>query len=129
MQIITRKKGVALVAAISIGSILMLLAVAMFSFISNQHSGINAIVNGEIAHFLAEAGINRCIPEIRNSISSALTTNPSNKKLREILLTPGKLKDTDITKLLGGAWNKELEKFAKETDENAAIEVKVWLRE
>lgn len=123
------KKGVALAVAISIGSILMLLAVAMFSFINNQHLGINAIVNGEIAHFLAEAGINRCIPEIRNSISSALSTNPNNKKLREILLTPGKVKDSDITKLLGGSWNKELEKFAKETDETAAIEVKIWLRE
>lgn len=107
----------------------MLLAVAMFSFISNQHAGIHAVVNGEIAHFLAEAGINRCVVEVRSSIASALTPNPTNKKLKELLLANAQIKDTNITRLLEGDWNRELESFAKEVDKTAAIEVEVWLRD
>jgi hypothetical protein len=121
-------RGYAIAATLVIGSILMLLALAMFSFISNQHTGIHAIVNGEIAHFLAEAGISRCVVEVRSSIAKALTASPTNQKLKDLLMTSGQIKDTNITKLLEGNWNKELETFAKEVDKTAAIEVEVWLR-
>ncbi len=124
-----RKKGFVIAATIAIGSILMLLALALFSFISNQHAGIHIIVNGEVAHFLAEAGVNRCVAEVRKSISKALTTDATNKALREILLKQGKVKDTNITNLLEGNWNKELERFAKEVDKTASIQVNVWLRD
>lgn len=119
--------GSALVAAISIGGVLLLLAISLLTFVSNQNAGINAIVNGEAAHFIAEAAISRSIVSVRNSLAEVFANN-GNSKLYE-LMTKTELPDTNITGYLNDNWNQDLKAFVKEVDETASVDVAVWLRD
>jgi hypothetical protein len=124
-----RKSGFAIMFALIIGTVMLILAVSLFSFVGHQHTGIQNIVNGEVAHFLAEAGINSCIGTVREAISRDLDQSAQNSAIRELLFKPGTPADVCINNLLGDSWNAELEKFAREVDEkDAEIRVEVWLR-
>lgn len=124
------RNGFAIMFALIIGTIMLILAVALFSFSGHQHSGIQNIVNGEIAHFLAEAGINSCIGTVREAISAGFSGGATPSKLQELLLKPGIIKDICINDLLDDSWNTELKAFSREVDaKEAAISVDVWLRD
>ena len=105
---ITKRSGFAVMFALIIGTIMLILAVSLFSFASQQHTGIQNIVNGEIAHFLAEAGINSCIGTVREAITKDFNNSGNKSKIRDLLLKPGELPNTKINNLLGDSWNKEL---------------------
>ena len=122
-----KRNGYAVEASILVGGILILLSVSLFMFITNQHSSLSIIVNGEAAHFIAEAAINRSIVSIRNALSDVFANN-GQTKLYE-LLTQANLPDTNITNLLNDTWNEDLKKFTKEVDSTASVEVSVWLRD
>jgi hypothetical protein len=123
------RRGFAIMFAVIIGTIMLILAVALYSFVGQQHTGIQNIVNGEIAHFLAEAGINGSIGTVREAIARSLESSASSARLREILLKPGDFDDVCIDNILGDAWNKDLKNFAAEVDKEAQIRVEVWLRD
>ena len=125
-----RKCGFAIMIALVIGTIMLILAVSLFSFVGHQHTGIQNIVNGEVAHFLSEAGINSCIGTVREAINRDFSATGNNSEIRKILLQPGKIDDICINDILGADWNRELEKFAAEVDpEEASIHVDVYLRD
>ncbi|HPT45497.1 MAG TPA: hypothetical protein PLM07_06325, partial [Candidatus Rifleibacterium sp.] len=71
-KIAAGSRGFAIMIALVIGTVLLVLAVSLYSFVGHQHSGMQTIVNGEVAHFLAEAGINSSIGTVRASIARNL---------------------------------------------------------
>lgn len=115
--------------AVIIGTVMLILAVSLYSFVGHQHTGIQNIVNGEIAHFLAEAGINSSIGSVRKAVADIMSGNSGNQQLNNILLKPGELKDVCINDMLDASWNRDLEEFSREIDKDASIEVDVWLRD
>lgn len=124
------KRGFTLMIALIIGTVLLVLSVTLYTFMSHQYTGMQLIVNGEIAHFLAETGINTCLGNIRQSISDSFSPGgKSEKKLRELLLTSKSLENVCINKLLDESWNNDLRKFSAEVDKTACIEVNVYLRD
>ncbi|MDD3147864.1 MAG: hypothetical protein PHD82_11215, partial [Candidatus Riflebacteria bacterium] len=128
-MIAARSRGFAIMIALIIGTVLLVLGVSLYSFVGHQHSGMQTIVNGEVAHFLAEAGINSSIGAVRASIARSLEGSAGGKKLASLLLQPGELSDTCINDLLDTTWNSDLEAFAREVDKEASIRVDVWLRD
>ena len=54
-------RGFTIMIALIIGTVLLVLSVVLYTFVSRQYTGMHIIVNGEIAHFLAETGINTTI--------------------------------------------------------------------
>ncbi len=123
-------RGFTIMIALIIGTILLLLSVVLYTFVSRQYTGMHIIVNGEIAHFLAETGINTTIGTIRESIGNNFSRGASNfDKLREILLTNKNIDNLCINHLLDPSWNKDLVTFSKEVDKTASIEVNVYLRD
>ena len=124
------RSGFAIMFALIIGTVMLILAVSLFTFSGHQQTGIQNIVNGEIAHFLAEAGINSCIGTIREAISSKLSGGKNRSKLHELLLKPGEIEDLCINEILQDSWNSDLQNFVREVDERAAeVRVEVWLRD
>lgn len=115
--------------AVIIGTVMLILAVSLYSFVGHQHTGIQSIVNGEIAHFLAEAGINSSIGSVREAVAKIMSGTSGNRQLNEILLKPGDLEDVCINDMLDASWNTDLEAFAREMDKDASIKVDVWLRD
>ena len=128
LPILRRPRGFAIMIALIIGTVLLILAVSLYSFVGHQHSGMQTIVNGEVAHFLAEAGINSSIGSVRAAIARNLEGG-AGKKLSELLLKPGEFSDICINDLLDPVWNRDLEAFAREVDKDASIRVDVWLRD
>ncbi len=124
-----KKSGFAIMFAVIIGTVMLILAVTLFSFVGQQQTGIQSIVNGEVAHFLAEAGINSSIVAVRQSIEESLKDSGTSEKLFQILAQKGDLSDTKINDLLDNTWNKDLKEFSAEVDKDASIEVDVWLRD
>ena len=115
--------------ALIIGTLLLVLSVTLYTFMSHQYTGMQTIVNGEIAHFLAETGINTCIGNLRQSIDENLGKDGKNReKLRDLLLNSGSLNDICINDLLEEGWNDDLRKFSADVDRSASIEVNVYLR-
>lgn len=115
--------------AVIIGTVMLILAVSLYSFVGHQHTGIQSIVHGEIAHFLAEAGINSSIGSVREAVAKIMSGSSGNQRLNEILLKPGELSDICINDMLDANWNSDLKEFSREIDKEAAIEVNVWLRD
>jgi len=115
--------------AVIIGTVMLILAVSLYSFVGHQHTGIQSIVNGEIAHFLAEAGINSSIGSVREAIGKVMSGTSGNQQLNQLLLNPGELEDICINDMLDASWNRDLEEFAREMDKDASIKVDVWLRD
>ena len=115
--------------AVIIGTVMLILAVSLYSFVGHQHSGIQTIVHGEIAHFLAEAGINSSIGSVREAVAKVMSGNSGNQRLNDMLLKPGSLEDVCINDLLDTTWNSDLEEFSREIDKEASIKVDVWLRD
>lgn len=115
--------------AVIIGTVMLILAVSLYTFVGHQHTGIQSIVHGEIAHFLAEAGINSSIGSVREAVAKMLANGSDNRRLHEILLKPGETSDVCIDDMLDTSWNNDLKEFAREIDKEAAIEVNVWLRD
>ncbi len=128
-QTSSRPRGFAIMIALIIGTVMLILAVSLYSFVGHQHSGMQTIVNGEVAHFLAEAGINSSIGAVRASIARSLEGGDAGKRLTSLLLKPGKFSDICINDLLDTSWNRDLESFAREVDKDATIRVDVWLRD
>ena len=123
-------RGFTIMIAVAIGTVILLLSVTLYTFVSRQYIGIHTIVNGEIAHFLAETGINTTIGTIRNNISNNLTSGSiSFEKLKNTFLNNNSLDNICINDLLGENWNENLEKFSKEVDKTASIKVNVYLRD
>ena len=128
-SIAAAKNGFAIMFAVIIGTVMLILAVSLYSFVGHQHTGIQSIVHGEIAHFLAEAGINSSIGSVREAVAKIMSGNSGNQRLNEILLKPGELSDICINDMLDASWNSDLKEFSREIDKDAAIEVNVWLRD
>ncbi len=123
-------RGFTIMIALAIGTILLLLSVTLYTFVSHQYTGIHTIVNGEIAHFLAETGINTTIGTIRSNISNNLTSgNQSFEKLKSTFINSKSVNDICINDLLGDSWNDDLKIFSKEVDKTASIKVNVYLRD
>ena len=123
-------RGFTIMIAIAIGTVVLLLSVTLYTFVSRQYTGIHTIVNGEIAHFLAETGINTTIGSIRNNISNNLTSgSQSFERLKNTLLNSNSINNLCINDLLGEDWNKDLAVFSKEVDKTASINVNVYLRD
>jgi hypothetical protein len=123
------QNGFAIMFALIIGTILLILAVSLYSFMGHQHNSIQNIVNGEIAHFLAEAGISSCIGAVRDAITTDFSSSGQQSEIQKLLMQRGGIEDREINDLLGDTWNKELQKFAREVDKKyASIRVDVWLR-
>ena len=120
-------RGFTIMIALAIGTVLLLLSITLYTFVSRQYVGMHVIVNGEIAHFLAETGINTTIGNIRQSISNNFNSNTD--KLKNILLSSKPVKNLCINNLLGDDWNNDLKTFSKEVDKTASIEVNVYLRD
>lgn len=122
-----KNKGFAIMFALIIGAVLLILSVSLYSFMGHQRTGVHAIVDGEVAHFLAEAGISSSIRGVRDALD--FTSNSSaHKKITDILKKPGKLDDINLNSILKDTWNDDLKKFSAEVDKKASIEVNVWLR-
>lgn len=122
-------RGFTIMIALIIGTVILVLSVTLYTFMSHQYTGMHTIVNGEIAHFLAETGINTCLGTLRTSISENLGPGgKSSEKLKDIILNSKSLENTCINKLLGEVWNDDLKKFSAEVDKTASIEVNVYLR-
>lgn len=124
-----RRRGFAIMFAVIIGTVMLVLAAALYTFVGQQHTGIQSIVNGEVAHFLAEAGINSCIGNVRQALDRTLSESGASDKVRKLLLQPGEFSDVCITDLLDAGWNNDLQKFAREVDKDADIRVDVWLKD
>ena len=122
-----KKSGFAIMFAIVAGSILLILSLSLYSFVNQQHTGIQHILNGEAAHFLAEAGISNTIRNLRDLLAAEGLKN--NPELFNILTQPSNLDDTDITHLFSDSWRTEIENFAREIDSTAEIKIKIWLRD
>jgi hypothetical protein len=120
--------GFAIMFAVVIGTIMLILAASLYSFVGQQHHGIQTILNGEVSHFLAEAGINSSLRVVREAIGNKLNSSNSNQ-INQILTSPGQLEDTYLNPYLKDQWNKDLEDFTKEIHKSAAIKVEVWLRD
>ncbi len=129
VKITAGTRGFAIMIALIIGTVLLILAVSLYTFVGHQHSGMQTIVNGEVAHFLAEAGINSSIGAVRASITRNLESGSGAKELAKLLFKPGEFSDTCINDLLDASWNRDLEGFAREVDKDASIRVDVWLRD
>lgn len=124
-----QRRGFAIMFAVIIGTVMLVLAAALYTFVGQQHTGIQSIVNGEVAHFLAEAGINSCIGTVRQSLDQSLSDGSSSDKIRKLLLQPGEFEDVCINDLLDAGWNSDLQKFAREVDKDADVRVDVWLKD
>ncbi len=130
LKLSNHNRGFTIMIALILGTVLLVLSVTLYTFVSRQYSGMNVIVNGEIAHFLAETGINTTIGTIRDSISNNLKSNSENyQKLRNIFLSGKSLKNVCINDLLDSSWNNDLKAFSREVDKTASIEVNVYLRD
>ncbi len=130
LKLSNHNRGFTIMIALAIGTVLLLLSVTLYTFVSRQYTGMHVIVNGEIAHFLAETGINTTIGTIRQNISNNLIANSNNsEQLKNIFLSGKSLKNICINNLIGDDWNNELKFFSKEVDKSASIEVNVYLRD
>lgn len=121
--------GFMLMLVLVVGSILLLLAVTLYQFVGQQNVNIHMLAYGEVAHFLAEAGISSSIRSIRESLDSAGLGKDGPSPIHKILLQPNPLEDTSLMSLLSDTWNQDLKGFAAEVDKSASIRVEVWLRE
>jgi hypothetical protein len=123
-------RGFTIMIALIIGTVLLVLSVVLYTFVSRQYTGMHIIVNGEIAHFLAETGINTTIGTIRERIGNNLNSGTKAfEKLKDIFLNSKSLDNICINDILGDSWNSELKKFSSEVDKTASIEVNVYLKD
>lgn len=113
-----------------LGGILLLLGLTMHQYAGRQEANIQHITSGEIAHFLAESGLQVTIRTVRDALRDAgIGGEGGNAELTRLLTSPGTLPDTSLMPLLKDSWNDELKGFAAEVDRTAGIRVEVWLRE
>ena len=130
LKLSNHNRGFTIMVALIIGTVLLLLSVVLYTFVSRQYTGMHIIVNGEIAHFLAETGINTTIGSIRESIGNNLNTGTKTfDKLKSIFLNNQSINNICINDILDENWNKDLKKFSSEIDKTASIEVNVYLRD
>ena len=111
-----------------LGSILLLLGITLYFFVGQQNVNVHLLAYGEVAHFLAEAGVSGSIRSIRDSLDAAGLGNEGPSAVQKILLQGNPLQDTSLMPLLNDTWNKELKDFAADVDKSASIRVEVWLR-
>jgi len=117
------------VLVIVMGAVLLLLGLTLHQYASRQEANIHHITSGEVAHFLAEAGLNVSVRSVRDALRDAkIDGSTDNAELVKLLTRPGNLADTSLMPLLKDSWNEELKSFAAETDKTATIRVDVWLR-
>ena len=87
LKLSNHNRGFTIMVALIIGTVLLLLSVVLYTFVSRQYTGMHIIVNGEVAHFLAETGINTTIGSIRESIGNNFNSGTRTfEKLKEIFL-------------------------------------------
>jgi hypothetical protein len=122
------KRGIVLPMVLIVGSILLVFGVTLHRFVGQQNANVHMIAAGEVAHFLAEAGISSCVRAVRESLGVAGLLDGANTEIHDLLTRPQPLPDTSLMSHLKDTWNTELEKFAKEVDKSARIRVEVWLR-
>ena len=130
LKLSNHNRGFTIMIALIIGTVLLVLSVVLYTFVSRQYTGMHIIVNGEIAHFLAETGINTTIGSIRESIGNSFTSGTRTfEKLKEIFLNSKSIDNICINDILDESWNNDLKKFSAEVDKTASIEVNVYLRD
>ena len=130
LKLSNHNRGFTIMVALIIGTVLLLLSVVLYTFVSRQYTGMHIIVNGEIAHFLAETGINTTIGSIRESIGNNFSAGTRTlEKLKEIFLNSKSINNICINDILDDSWNNDLKKFSAEIDKTASIEVNVYLRD
>lgn len=126
---VNKRDGFAVMAALVVATLMLILAVSLFSFAGHQHAGVRAILNGEIAHILAEAGIDSSVGVVRQAVSAGLADETSQRRLMEMLTQAGQLEDVEVTNLFDGTWNNQLAEFSSEVGPSASINVQIWLRD
>ena len=130
LKLSNHNRGFTIMIALIIGTVLLLLSVVLYTFVSRQYTGMHIIVNGEIAHFLAETGINTTIGSIRESIGNGFSADTKTlEELKKIFLNSSSIDNVCINDILDASWNNDLKKFSSEIDESASIEVNVYLRD
>ncbi len=130
LKLSNHNRGFTIMVALIIGTVLLLLSVVLYTFVSRQYTGMHIIVNGEIAHFLAETGINTTIGSIRESIGNNFSAGTRTiEKLKGIFLNSKSINNICINDILDDSWNNDLKKFSAEIDKTASIEVNVYLRD
>ena len=130
LKLSNHNRGFTIMVALIIGTVLLLLSVVLYTFVSRQYTGMHIIVNGEIAHFLAETGINTTIGSIRESIGNNFSAGTRTfDKLKEIFLNSKSINNICINDILDESWNSDLKKFSADIDKTASIEVNVYLRD
>ncbi|HNW34053.1 MAG TPA: hypothetical protein PKM25_03920 [Candidatus Ozemobacteraceae bacterium] len=118
-----------MVLVIVLGAVLLLLGLTLHQYAGRQEANIHHITSGEVAHFLAEAGLNVSVRSVRDALRDArIDGSTDNAELARLLTRPENLADTSLMPFLKDSWNEELKSFAAETDKTAAIRVEVWLR-
>ncbi len=128
---VTARQGFLLMIVLVIGTILLLLGITLHFSMSRQNANLHWLANGEIAHFLADAGINSCIRSVREAVQSSGLLNQGSavNPLVQLLTRPQPLADTSLMPFLKDTWNADLKAFAAEVDPTAGIKVEVWLRD
>ena len=130
LKLSNHNRGFTIMVALIIGTVLLLLSVVLYTFVSRQYTGMHVIVNGEIAHFLAETGINTTIGSIRESIGNNFSAGTRTlEKLKEIFLNSKSINNICINDILDDSWNNDLKKFSADIDKTASIQVNVYLRD
>ena len=130
LKLSNHNRGFTIMVALIIGTVLLLLSVVLYTFVSRQYTGMHIIVNGEVAHFLAETGINTTIGSIRESIGNNFNSGTRTfEKLKEIFLNSKSINNICINDILDESWNSDLKKFSAEIDKTASIQVNVYLRD
>ncbi|MFZ2961223.1 MAG: hypothetical protein WA705_30450 [Candidatus Ozemobacteraceae bacterium] len=114
----SRNRGFILLHVLVVGSLLLFLGLIFFFFVNQQHTNIHILANAEMAHFLAEAGINSTMAAVWGSGSSSI---------RILLSHPSPLSDISLLPCLPETWNQELARLARNVDKTASIRVKVGL--
>ncbi len=122
------RTGFVMMLVLVVGAILVLLGIILFNLVSQQNVNIHLMAYGEMAHFLAEAGINSSIRTVRDSLEVSGLGTAHSDTLRGLLTLPAPLEDTSLMPYLNDTWNADLDMFAKEIERNASVRVEVWLR-
>lgn len=121
--------GFIMMLVIIVGIVLLILTLTLHNFIAQQFLNTHILAYGEIAHFLAEAGINASIRSVRETLTRESLLNGENRALVELLIKPAPIDDISLLPYLNDTWNEDLKRFSSELDTDADIHIDVRLRD
>ena len=114
------KHGFILLHVLVVGSLLLFLGLVFFFFANRQHANIHIQANTEMAHFLAESGLNVTTAALRGNEFSILKSLFSQSSLPSTI---------PLNPLFPKSWSLQLNQLAKEADPTASLQVKAWIHD